>query len=76
MQLPDRPNVEHLRKQAKARKRETGTTLSVAQHGIARDCGFPSWSRLVRHVQAVGLGHEAPSPDPAVDRVLERYGVW
>jgi ankyrin repeat protein len=55
VQLPDRPNVEHLRKQAKARKRETGTTLSVAQRGIARDYGFPSWSRLVRHVQAVGL---------------------
>ena len=21
-------------------------------------------------------GHRPPSPDPAVDRVLERYGVW
>ena len=55
MQLPDRPDLEHLRKQAKARKRERGTTLAAAQHELARDYGFPSWPRLVRHVQALSL---------------------
>ena len=55
MQLPDRPDLEHLRKQAKARKRDRGTTLAAAQHELARDYGFPSWPRLVRHVQALSL---------------------
>ncbi|HET9937728.1 MAG TPA: hypothetical protein VFQ28_02985, partial [Gaiella sp.] len=54
MQLPDRPNLEHLRKQAKALRRERGTTLSDAQYELARSYGFSSWPRLVRHVQALG----------------------
>jgi len=53
--LPDRPNLEHLRKEAKARRRDQGTTLSQAQHDLAREYGFPSWPRLVRHVQAIGV---------------------
>lgn len=55
MQLPARPDLEHLRKQAKARKRERGIPLSTAQHELALDYGFPSWPRLARHVQAIGL---------------------
>ena len=55
MRLPDRPDLEHLRKQAKARRRERGIALSVAQHELALDYGFPSWPRLVRHVFALGL---------------------
>jgi ankyrin repeat protein len=55
VQLPDRPNLEHLRKQAKSRRREQGTTLAGAQYELAREYGFPSWPRLVRHVQALGL---------------------
>ena len=55
MQLPDRPDLEHLRKQAKARRRERAIPLSAAQHELARDYGFPSWPRLVRHVQAISL---------------------
>jgi hypothetical protein len=53
--LPERPSLEHLRKQAKARKRERGIALNQAQHEIARDYGFPSWPRLVGFVQAGGL---------------------
>lgn len=55
MRLPDRPDLEHLRKQAKARRRERGIALSAAQHELALDYGFPSWPRLVRHVQLLGL---------------------
>lgn len=55
MQLPDRPDLEHLRKQAKARKRERGIPLSAAQRELAGDYGFPSWPRLVRHVHALGF---------------------
>ncbi|MEV4475566.1 ankyrin repeat domain-containing protein [Nonomuraea sp. NPDC049504] len=54
-ELPTRPSLEHLRKQAKARKRERGIPLSRAQHELARAYGFPSWPRLVEHVRATSL---------------------
>ena len=53
--LPQRPSLEHLRKQAKTRKRERGIGLSRAQHEIARDYGFDSWPKLVHHVHASNL---------------------
>lgn len=53
--LPARPSLELLRKQAKARRRASGTGLSQAQHELAREYGFRSWPRLVHHVQAVTL---------------------
>jgi hypothetical protein len=53
--LPQRPSLEYLRKQAKKRKRARGIGLSQAQHEVAREHGFDSWPRLVHHVQASGL---------------------
>jgi ankyrin repeat protein len=53
--LPPRPSLEHLRKQAKALRRERGVPLCRAQHELARSYGFASWTRLARHVQAAGL---------------------
>jgi ankyrin repeat protein len=53
--LPQRPSLEHLRKQAKARKRERDIPLSQAQHDLAREYGFASWPKLVHHVQAAAL---------------------
>jgi hypothetical protein len=53
--LPARPSLQHLRKQAKALRRERGVPLHRAQHELARSYGFASWPRLVRHVQAAGL---------------------
>jgi hypothetical protein len=54
--LPQRPSLEHLRKQAKKRRRERGIGLSRAQYELARDYGFDSWPKLVHHVQASALG--------------------
>ncbi|GAB3509246.1 ankyrin repeat domain-containing protein [Amycolatopsis cihanbeyliensis] len=54
-ELPSRPSLEHLRKQAKARKREQRIPLSRAQFTIAREYGFDSWPRLVRQARAAGL---------------------
>ncbi|HEV8652279.1 MAG TPA: ankyrin repeat domain-containing protein [Actinomycetes bacterium] len=54
-ELPPRPSLEYLRKQAKTRKRERGIGLSRAQHEIAREYGFASWPKLVHHVQASTL---------------------
>jgi ankyrin repeat protein len=53
--LPPHPSLEHLRKQAKARKRERDVSLSRAQYELAREYGFDSWPKLVHHVQAAGL---------------------
>jgi ankyrin repeat protein len=53
--LPASPSLEHLRKQAKARRRERGIALHRAQDEIARQYGFASWPQLARHVQAAGL---------------------
>ena len=54
-ELPQKPSLEHLRKQAKTRKRERAIRLSQAQHELAREYGFASWPKLVHHVQALGL---------------------
>lgn len=68
--LPERPNLDHLREQAKDllrsyRKGEpeaierfrvvhsSSPALHDAQSVIAREYGFPSWSKLVEHVEAV-----------------------
>jgi hypothetical protein len=66
--LPPFPNLEHLRKQAKAlltsmREEDARTRLSDAQFSIARHYGFESWPQLKRYVE------EFPS---RVDRTLER----
>lgn len=53
--LPERPSLEHLRKQAKARKRRRAISLSRAQREVALEYGFDSWPRLVHQVQATGL---------------------
>lgn len=53
--LPKRPSLEHLRKQAKARKRQHAIRLGEAQHDVAREYGFDSWPKLVRHVEATRL---------------------
>jgi ankyrin repeat protein len=54
-ELPPRPSLEHLRKQAKARRRERAIGLSRAQLEIAREYGFESWPKLIHHVQATTL---------------------
>src|SRR5262245_170274 len=68
--LPDNPNLEHLRKHAKALLRSfkqkqpqvvarfralklrAAPNLSDAQHLVAREYGFDTWSKLKQHVDA------------------------
>ncbi|WP_200948079.1 hypothetical protein [Nocardioides sp. Soil774] len=54
-ELPKRPSLEHLRKQAKRRRRTRGVGLVTAQRELAAEYGFASWPRLVRHVLSIGL---------------------
>ncbi|MBS1826110.1 MAG: ankyrin repeat domain-containing protein [Acidobacteria bacterium] len=52
-QLPPRPNLEHLKKQAKALHREgKASTLTEAQRLLADSYGFRNWPALRRHVLA------------------------
>ena len=60
--LPPNPNLEHLKKQAKAlldalRQQNADATLVDAQHALAREYGFPSWPKLKAHVEA-GVGDQ------------------
>jgi hypothetical protein len=56
--LPPRPNLGHLKKQAKDvlrvfRHRNPRWRLVDAQHALARGYGFPSWPDLKLHVESV-----------------------
>jgi hypothetical protein len=66
MQLPQRPDLRHLRDQAKDLVRSgAAPTLAAAQRQLARDYGFPSWPRLKRHVESLRRAGELRH---AVDR--------
>ena len=62
-QLPAKPNLEHLKKQAKQLLREfqsgesaapqRGRSLADAQHAIAREYGFSTWTALKEHVDSL-----------------------
>lgn len=52
--LPERPNLRHLKDQAKALLREGGVaSLAAAQFQIARLYGFANWPRLKAHVDSL-----------------------
>jgi hypothetical protein len=51
--LPPRPNLRHLKDQAKdLLKAGTAESLTAAQFQIARLYGFPSWTKLKAHVDS------------------------
>jgi ankyrin repeat protein len=52
--LPDRPNLRHLKDQARDLvKAGTATSVTDAQFTIARLYGFPSWPKLKAHVESL-----------------------
>jgi len=60
LELPDNPNLEWLRKQAKSRlaelrKANPGARLAQAQFEVAKQYGFSSWRALKAHVDALTL---------------------
>jgi Glyoxalase superfamily protein len=65
--LPPRPHLDHLRKQAKEllqtlQQQDPRSRLADAQHAIARQYGFSSWPRLKAHVAR----EAATAPNPFV----------
>ena len=68
--LPAHPDLDHLRKQAKARldelrRRDPEAKLADALHALAREYGFASWPKLKVHVRALSeaaAARKAESP--------------
>ena len=55
-QLPQKPNLEYLKKQAKELLRSMRQgKLADAQHTLANEYGFATWAKLKSHVEALGL---------------------
>ena len=64
--LPERPDLRHLKDEARDLHRSGETpTLAAAQLRIARLYGFPSWPKLKAHVDAL---HETGRLKNAIDR--------
>lgn len=66
-QLPARPNLEHLKKQAKdlleqLHRTNPAAQLADAQHAIAIEYGFASWPKLKVHIESQRLQARAASP--------------
>jgi len=54
--LPAKPSLEYLRKQAKQLQRTTSHgKLADAQHTLAREYGFAAWAKLKSYVITLGL---------------------
>jgi hypothetical protein len=78
--LPDRPNLEFLKKEAKdhldrLRSTDPSAQLSDAQHALSVEYGFASWPKLKAHVDAIEatLGdRQAPSAS-AVSPIAGRW---
>src|ERR1043165_9161905 len=71
-ELPANPNLEFLKKQAKAlldQSRQQGAAMKLAdaQHTLARDYGFASWPKLRAHVET--LERSLPPADQLVSAV-------
>jgi hypothetical protein len=77
--LPDNPNLDHLRQQAKdllagLRDSEPRVTLADAQASLAEQYGFRTWTELKAEVDR--MRGRAEVADPALARaVAERYGL-
>ncbi len=75
--LPERPNVEQLKKRAKEIAREFGIPLHEAQLNMARGYGFASWPKLVKHVEVVTAFTREPdtvATDDFLSLVCLTYG--
>ena len=80
-ELPSKPNLEHLRKQAKAVQRSAhGRKLADAQQILATEYGFASWGTLKSFVLQRQLSPAealkvavCDSDAPAVAEILSRY---
>jgi len=74
-ELPERPNLDHLKKQAKdrltkLRQRAPAARLADAQHALAREYGFLTWAALKAHVESLSQNYQFERYTPEARRVL------
>src|SRR5262249_24112674 len=79
MPLPDRPNLEYLKKLAKDRlhhlqRSDPGAKLADAQLAVASEHGFASWRTLRAHPDSLAPPRLAPA-DAAPELVEEFFGA-
>ncbi|MGH9609186.1 MAG: ankyrin repeat domain-containing protein [Bryobacteraceae bacterium] len=80
-ELPQNPNLEYLKKQAKELLRTMAHgKLTEAQHRLANEYGFATWAKLKSHVEMLGMSPAellkaavCDSDAARVRGVLERY---
>lgn len=77
--LPDHPNLDHLRRQAKdllAGLRETApeTSLAAAQAGLAEQYGFRTWADLKAEVDR-RRSTERTAPAQLAEQIAERFAL-
>jgi ankyrin repeat protein len=65
-QLPSRPDLEQLKRQAKELQQSAQVPLHEAQTRLAREYGFASWNKLRERVEELTLEFDA-----AIDQFLE-----
>ena len=66
--LPERPNLRHLKDQAKDLLADgEAESLAKAQYTIARSYGFPSWAKLKAHVESLEQAGELKQAIDAED---------
>lgn len=71
-QLPEKPNLAHLKKQAKQLLRaKQHRNLVDAQHTLAKEYGFASWAKLKLHVDSHGLTPAEKLKDAAASTLSE-----
>jgi len=77
--LPENPNEEYLRKEAKRLARDEAIQLAAAQRRLAREYGFSSWTELIGHVKSVAAApkgahgpHAAAQRRPTLNELLKR----
>ncbi len=58
-ELPQHPNLEYLKRQAKRLQRQQQGKLADAQRTLAYEYGFGNWADLKAHVQALTVGDDA-----------------
>jgi hypothetical protein len=71
--LPERPNLRHLKDQARDLYKSGGAdSLTQAQFRVAREYGFASWARLKAHVESLDRAGQlkAAIDDNDADRVF------
>lgn len=74
--LPDQPNLEQLKKQARELQRELGGSLSDAQYQLALRYGFASWPKLKAHVELINGLSRTPDLAALTNPALPVTDIW